>query len=597
MSQRVTTASLLVLLASNLALFSSEQPELAEDELVTAIDVLVEVEATTEGGKLRELPTTLERDDFKVWVDGEARTVVGVLDPRVARDADDEPWTTVIYLDAGLSEQRSLRWSALELAHRAEELVALGTVEIVEAGPDSIRALAPTRDLDLIEGRLSGLALDPPVSSHQAVELRAEYLELTAEPTEEPNTGDALEQVAVVEWEAAQVGARLDRLLLHLFERESTGSKNAIFLVSDGFDLEPAGFYRAHGAAVPGSVGSLRGRVAELSRTLAGFGWVVFCMAPPEEDPGLILGKRIGKWLVRPASSGLIGFRATHEERRDPEKAEGYLDLGRVYLEAGSLKEAEPSFELALYHFAGDPRTAKKQAAAKAGLGQVLELLDRRGEARLLFRHAEELDPELAGTYLQARPRLLAPTEPLQEFADATAGRLISNAEELDQALAGLANRVLVTYQRSGPASGEVQRLELSFRDATLELKMPRWARSGVPGEVSAARARTLLAGELVKGEIEFDLEVQEDSDGDWVLQLNGPRAPDFDRLRLTIATGHPEGPVSIRDEEIALENAGAEGWSHRTRIDPVAVDAWLAVVVDDIATGQWGGLVIEEAG
>lgn len=575
----------------------AEEPALAEQERVTALDVYIEVGgAAGVKSEVPDLPRNLRAEDFEVRLEGDELVPVGFFDPRAGAADDREPWTVVVYFDLRLAARDSVRWGASELWERVSSLVELGKVEIVAGGDSPVRVLAPTRDRELVAGELAGLAIDPR-GVHEVIKLRSEVLEAIREFPEETATPDWAR--TVVENEIGAVQRRLDDLLLYLIDREGGGSKKALVWITDGFDLEPAGFYREHGLDLPSGTPSLAAPARRLAETLAGYGWVTLSLAPPEPGPGLVPGWRIGKWLYRPRMpTGLIGGTLVREERRDPKKAESHLEIGNIHLERDETESAQEAFEKALYHFAGDPRTSKRQAAAKAGLGRALEAQDRFSEARQAFRHAVELDPTLASLYPQSRPGLLDPTAALDLVAGETSGRTVFDAGAAEEAVTSLGRRARLTYQVSGWPRGALGGLEVAIGESDRRLHYPRWARSGTPQTIAAARARLLLAGELVEGDLEVVAVLDEEPTGGAELRvrLDRPQSTDTLRadrprkLRVSVARGRPEGAIGVRHETVELSpDLILEDWLYRLDLEPLAEEDWVAVVVEDLESGEWG--------
>ncbi len=601
--KRLRSGALLAVLTLAVSATFGQHSTLEEEERVTAVDVFVELDGDVpdKEGKVRPLPKSLGLEDFEVTVDGESRPVVSFFDQRTRtglagdpfEDRMAEPWTIVLYFDLELAERDTVRWAAVELAERVQELVDLGEVEVVVAEDGMIRASAPTRDPQLLEDELSGMWIDPG-GVHEAIELRAEVLEaLRKGPDQVPTAELAL---AAVEQEVSLVGNHLDDFLIRLLRRDAKGAKRALFWVSDGLDLEPAEFYRAEGLEVASGARSLVDRTVELATTLASYGWVTIGLSPPPAGPGLVRGFRIGRWLFSPRMPPFkgIGGTLTREAHRDPEMAQAYCELGRAHLGGDDPESARGAFEKALYHFAGDPRTSKEQAAAKVGLGRALEARGEVAEARQAFRHAVELDPELALDYPQSRPRLLRPVEFFEVLSRETAGRTVQDSEALSEAMLSLSRRARLTYQISGWPLGTIGTLSVGLVDSELGLRHPSRARSGTPQAVAAALARRLATHELIEGELRVQADLVAKS---LVVELERDLLDEREaqgrpiKLRLTVATGRPDGVATLRHErfEIASES-DSEVWSYRVAIDRPGDEEWIAVIVEDIETGRWGG-------
>ena len=216
-----------------------------------------------------EVPRALQPGDFTVVEDGQPRPVAALAPLS-------KPWRTVIYVDRILTGSRTLRAAAGSLAERAPELASLGTVELIVAEPQPRVVLAPTQNVKAIDEALSKLWLTAEGRDDLRV-LRQRFREEKAvEGT------DAADRVAeAVEAEARIVRRQQDALAEWLVAQEG-GGPCALFLVSDGFDLDPAKFYRNEAgvagpaAGGPAETGVLEKVALETARTAAALGWTAF---------------------------------------------------------------------------------------------------------------------------------------------------------------------------------------------------------------------------------------------------------------------------------------------------------------------------------
>ncbi len=620
-----------ILLAPGPGLEAQGDRTFGEEKRITAIDLVLGFETGAIRGWATEnpLPNNLRAQDFEVLYDGQPRPVVAV-------EAATGPWRIVIYLDAALTGSAGLRWAAAALAGRSDELTALGEVAIVVADPAPWTMLAPTRDRDRLNAALSQLARFQE-GRDELLALRAQAVEeASSTPAEgEPPALDA-DLLAAVAAEASRiVRARHDDLLLELAEHSTaehtTGARSpaeqggagpyrALLFASGGYDLEPEGFYGTliDGAAVAGPARRLDTATETLARTVAAYGWVALPMLPPEADP-LQEGVRIGKLRLTGPS---VEVERTHvtatdweeydrtviwlagarlEGKRKPKRAEAYLELGVALHDQGKLSEAEDALRQAIYHFAGDPKTAERQAVAFARLGAVLQAREETQEANAALRLARRLDPgvEVAGAGPIAS--LLAPKAPLETLARTTGGRVVRSDRDLAGALEGLRRRVWLTYQVAGPPDGNLHAIEARFKSSR-SLIYPAWARSSTPESVSAARARRLLAGEPTGGALEFDAEFLGQEPGEVHLELAPPAAEAAAEaadiasetvLRLALGVGGPDVGPTVEHRRLGSQSS-REVWSYRVGFEMPEDRSWLAVLVEDLETGAWGGELIE---
>ncbi len=212
-----------------------------------------------------ELPrATLQPGDFTVLEDGQPRPVSGIS-PLT------QPWRIVIYVDRMLTGSQTLRAAAGSLAERAPELAQLGTVELVVAEPQPRVVLAPTQNVKAIDEALSKLWLSAEGRDDVRV-LRQRFRD------EKGIEGDPYDRIAeAVEAETRLVRRQQDALAEWLVAQNGRGPR-ALFLVTDGFDVDPAKFYRKELAVtVPEPPeGTLEKVALETAQTAAALGWTAF---------------------------------------------------------------------------------------------------------------------------------------------------------------------------------------------------------------------------------------------------------------------------------------------------------------------------------
>jgi VWFA-related protein len=264
---------------------------------------------------VRELPVLiLDRQ-------GEAPRTVAVSDLNVIENGKpwpalslapvSQPWRIVIWADRVLSGSRTLRAAAGTLAEQARALAALGTVEVVVAEPQPRVALDPTRDVQAIDEALSKLWLE----SEGRDDLRVLRRRFRDERPEKEEGGEpGARAVAAIDAEVHVVRRQQDAFAEWLLAQGSGGPR-AVFLVSDGYDVDPARFYRTT-LLSPGEkppAGDLETTGLETARTVAALGWTVIPV--PMGDSTLPDLRR-----VKPRSTlkAPIGGTITLDRRREP---------------------------------------------------------------------------------------------------------------------------------------------------------------------------------------------------------------------------------------------------------------------------------------
>lgn len=214
-----------------------------------------------------EVPrATIQPGDFTVLEDGQLRTVSDVTPLS-------QPWRIVIYVDRMLTGSRTLRAAAGSLAERASALAQLGTVELVVAEPQPRVVLAPTQNAKAIDEALSKLWLGAE-GRDDVRTLRQRFRDEKGNEAVDPEDRIA----EAVDTETRLVRRQQDALAEWLVAQGGRGPR-ALFLVSDGFDVNPVKFYRKE-LSLPEATGegTLEKVALETARTAAALGWTAFPM-------------------------------------------------------------------------------------------------------------------------------------------------------------------------------------------------------------------------------------------------------------------------------------------------------------------------------
>lgn len=484
----------------------------------------------------------------------------------VSRDSA-EPWRITLYLDLALTAETSPGWVGRILEERAAELTALGWVEVVAAG-DEPRLLQPaTRDPTVLAAALGRVFLLER-GADRLVEERRRALELlaTAAPGEE--TRRAVSAAAVDE--AERVRRRHDALLAWIADRPAGGAR-ALLLVNDGYDLDPAAFYRraverqdaaesaeappepapesAPGPApesvpesAPGPVpelptgAPLAGPTRELGRALAAYGWVVLAIVPDSGEP---------------------------------------TDVSRFGAAVGT-----------------DPASGEKQPMAS------IRLPRRRSAAE---KAEDEIEAAAEAAERALRPT--RPTGPLALLAEATGGEVLTAVSALPDALERLGKRWRIAFSSQPAADDDPRRLEVAVAGEGRAVAAPRWIGGATPRAVSALRARRMLDGDEAPGGLSLRARVELAAVEPALSRLEarvereaaagerGPDSPGTGQLRVTVASLDPRGEVRIEHRGLATAGGAvdADGRFGLGLSLPAGVER-VAVVVEDLETGRWGG-------
>jgi hypothetical protein len=193
--------------------------------------------------------------------DGKARPILR-LEPLAA--SAPHPWTLRIYFDLVLGLPDTVFEAAIALAYEADQLVQLGTVEIVVADPEPHTTLAPSRDVEVIKEVLASLA---------------------AQARRDPRARLFAAQPPLA---MATVRRQCDRMITSLAASAILGP-HALLLIAEPPRLSPGELHllKTVSTVGAGSAGTTGAAVAlgETARLLAAYGWVTVAL-PIHRLPG-----------------------------------------------------------------------------------------------------------------------------------------------------------------------------------------------------------------------------------------------------------------------------------------------------------------------
>lgn len=442
-------------------------------------------------------------------------------------------WRIVVYFDLQLAGITSVRQAAWELGGQAEQLAALGEVEIVLADDGPRRVFGPSRDAAAIKKVLRKDAADN-FGQRRLVRLRQEFFSqssgavgLANRRGQSGTSGSELKLVGAFGYQEARLLETRRQVLESYFaERSIPDWPQAAFLVTGGFDLEPEEFYLpvAEGSGGDsGEVQRLRGDFRRFSqsaandgvaRQLAALGWTVFPVLPFDQDISFTTSAQShggGRW--RAGESGGGGAPLTlvrHPE--EPWKAVAAITGGELVADVRKLDEAVDGLEARLL---------------------LTYQVDRRRDGSL---HRLEVRSRRAGVEILA-PAWLSSGTP--------------------EALAAARAKALLAGEKSAgdlPVTASVEAL-------------PADGQGQIAGRVEAkvelaplAAARPALGGAA---------------------------------LRFTIAVPRPDGTVMVIHERATdVDLRERAGWIFDARLVAPKGTERVSVVVEELTTGAWGGAV-----
>ena len=523
---------------------------------VTGVSVMLEVQ-----DRDGNVPQDLTPDDFEVREDGKPQTILSVAplatEGRATQTSEvasfDTPantWQVVIYFDQKLASRRGSREAALGLASVADLLTGLGSVQVLAASADIEEVQPATREAATLRAVLERVAKK--YRGHEElVKIRRQFLRDIAggateqeqivaisgaggrggagpRPVDRTSEGEARERMLIRASlrQEIEVVGRQTTLLSRWAERDRRIGPRLLLLVHDGFDVEPRDFYL--GLASPGIESAMGAELQELS-----FGPLRQRMSRRLSAQG---------WIVMP------------------------LAVGRSQ--------------------AAGTNTVAEAGAVGASSSDRLGVLRR------------------APAFLQGQA-----LAPLRSLAEESGGQLLTDESGLPAALARLGDRVRLDYQVARPPDGKVHELEVIAKRPGLKVKQRRWIASETLEEIAVGRAQRLAEGSNEKGELPILSRVL-------VEGASRPSHQGGGKMQGTVATRVSLKPLgearpmlaaaAVRvslviffldrppfvHHQVLQQQDLSEGkeWKHAATMTFPEDAARVVVVVEELATGSWGG-------
>ncbi|MEM6794526.1 MAG: VWA domain-containing protein [Acidobacteriota bacterium] len=484
---------------------------------------------------------------------GDLQIEEGVLARRPARlgrplTVAPERARVVVYIDQAFGGRGAVGRSTDALAEVARDLIQLGDVELVVADAEPSLELRGVEALVLQE-RLKRMALT------ERGEPRIRYLRedafsrwrksARAQPPIDLEVRIS-DLVAALEEEQELVSERLQQMVAYL-TRPRAGDVGQIgpkllFLASEGFDLDPLAFYL--GKLEPeaarlleektSGLPSLDAETRRFARTLAASGWIAVPLSMPAE-------------AYNPRGSEFSALETGDDSQRT--SAPGVvLRPGRLFGRSGGEEEDEDA--------------AEEEAA------------------------------------------LMAPDRALELMADAGGGFLVQRPSELVEATARLGALRRLSWPEGLDYDDGLTPIQVTTTAPGLVVRAPRWRSRGVPSPLADLRLDEVLAAgeageltlvavlEITAGGEEDEAPTQATLDARLDLHdLEDAAELRRSDLRVTVEALGLSGEQQILQEVILQQDLTEKReWSVRRALELPADATAVAVVVEDMASGLWGG-------
>jgi Ca-activated chloride channel family protein len=195
----------------------------------------------------------------------------------------------------------------------------------------------------------------------------------------------------------------------------------------------------------------------------------------------------------------------------------------------------------------------------------------------------------------------------LETLADETGGALITSAGALAEETRRLGERFRVRYSGAASLDGRPRPLELRPLRGDLQLRGPRWSTSATPQALAAARARGVFEEET-RGGLVVESAVLPGASPDQdeiatleaVLHLDPTLLPDIETsatLRVTLLFAELDAlPTVLHRRGAGADLSAARRWVYTATLELSHQVEEVVVVIEELATGRWGGTVAEFA-
>lgn len=541
-----TKALLLSLLIAGTAV--AQEPTRTEAAVnVTAIELVAEVRG--EDGKV---PRDLKAEDFTVLEDDTERQVIGVelLDegaPAAPGDAggtmrvpymgSKTNWQIVIYFDTLFSSTINLRKISETLATQAEELARMGTVEIVVGDMTPTLVVPATRDVETMRAGFKK-AVSRGAKDFLTVH-RRRFVRDQDDKTSTPRRNTA----ATPRQRDADPEARdIIQPMIRLDQVRP-------YIMQE---IEMAQRFRRN-----------------LLEWMARY---------PQQRPRALMIVS-GGFEYDPANY-YFGF------------AQGSRDAQKAREEFSQYDLGSPIAQMAKALAASSWTTIAVDAPTGAG-DQWIDDSGRSGIGRI--RNLRTDDPGPGSAFSNSRTR-----DPLLEFADATGGSVVQRGQ-LAETIAGLGQRVKITYQVSRPPDGKPHRVAVRTKLPGVTVRTVKWSSEATPDDIAATRVVQILRDGGPVGELPTTVNVE------WSPATTGRRTGNIvvESTLTAIPSLASSRSTAFRVSILAREAGQQPMLIHRMVTDydpskgvfqytaPITAPASkleLVVSVEELSTGIWGG-------
>jgi hypothetical protein len=211
---------------------------------------------------------------------------------------------------------------------------------------------------------------------------------------------------------------------------------------------------------------------------------------------------------------------------------------------------------------------------------------------------------------LVGRAAIGHPMDPLETYADATGGEIISSVGRIEDAVDRLSDLFQFTYQVDRPPDGKVHRLKIRSRSKDVVVRTARVVSAGTPVEVAGTRALDALLERAPAGDLPIALKIEAGQDQKGRKKRAGrlevrvklgdlPRVLEkvgSGEMRVTVAVWEPKTVPFVHHDQKSLEKSQLDGdtWIYTAPIEWPARAKRFSVFVEELKTGASGSAIAD---
>jgi hypothetical protein len=534
---------------------------------VTAVTVLV----AARGNDGRPV-VDLGPDDLEVSEDGQPVRVLGLQRLPGAASAVTEPepvgateaenpapvssvrMPVAVYVDRSLTSPAELQTAIGALAKRSQWLAALGPVDVILADPNVTTVLAGETDAVAVEQALSSLA-SRSGGQHAIARIRNRFIrDIRKTPHRFPsdlNEGDEREQSAVAQLQDGKNVRQFERSQILTTARDAVFDEDAVLRIS--------------------------------------MMWMAdWALANPIERPRLLLVVGAG------FDEDPVEFYLPLVEGVETQNVAGAREEFKRYRQADRVRQTGRDLAAAGWLVApvAVQNTGASATGAEMGGGDRLQQ----------FLSANDG----AASSFTVGSLLINPIAAQRHLAAPSGGEVAMGEDGLDRLMDSSAGWYRLIYQIDRPPDGALHQLAVCTVRDGVEIRSTSIIASETAEGAASARVRRLLRGSNEKADLGVRVETAAPQPAaNKTMTAEAAVTVDLRSIATLMSEGGsrnvrlsigilPDGQEPFVIHRVETVDGVADTWKYRVPLEWPRGDATLAVVMEDLGTGIWGGAVTE---